>query len=66
MGWGHGREYSFVANVHDEFQAEVKPEYAEYFGKIAIESIRKAGKKLKLNVLLDGESKIGETWAETH
>ena len=66
MGWGHGREYSFVANVHDEFQAEVKPEYAEYFGKEAVESIRRAGKKLKLNVLLDGESKIGETWAETH
>ena len=28
MKWQHGREYSFVANVHDEFQAEVLPDKA--------------------------------------
>jgi hypothetical protein len=27
-GWQHGREFAFVANVHDEFQMEVMPEYA--------------------------------------
>jgi DNA polymerase I-like protein with 3'-5' exonuclease and polymerase domains len=64
--WQHGREYSFVANVHDEFQAEVQPDKASVFGELAVNAIRQAGKELKLNVLLDGEAKVGESWKETH
>jgi len=64
--WQHGREYAFVANIHDEFQAEVIPEHAEDFGKLAVKAIRVAGKELKLNVQLDGEYKVGDSWAETH
>ena len=66
MKWQHGREYSFVANVHDEFQAEVLPDKANVFGELAVNAIRQAGKELKLNVLLDGESKVGMSWKETH
>ena len=66
LEWQHGKEYSFVANVHDEFQAEVKPDRATVFGQLAVEAIRLAGKELKLNVMLDGEAKIGDTWAQTH
>jgi DNA polymerase I len=66
MKWQHGREYSFVANVHDEFQAEVLPDKASVFGELAVNAIRAAGKELKLNVLLDGESKVGMSWKETH
>ena len=64
--WQHGREYAFVANIHDEFQAEVIPQHADDFGKLAVKAIRVAGKELKLNVQLDGEYKVGTTWAETH
>jgi DNA polymerase I-like protein with 3'-5' exonuclease and polymerase domains len=42
--WQHGREYAFVANIHDEFQAEVIPEHAEGFGKLAVQAIQVAGK----------------------
>ena len=66
MKWQHGREYSFVANVHDEFQAEVLPDKASVFGELAVNAIRQAGKELKLNVLLDGEAKVGMSWKETH
>tara|TARA_R100000951_G_scaffold60050_1_gene50474 strand:- start:454 stop:2328 length:1875 start_codon:yes stop_codon:yes gene_type:complete len=66
MKWQHGREYSFVANVHDEFQAEVLPEKAQHFGELAVLAIKAAGLELKLNVMLDGEAKIGESWAQTH
>jgi DNA polymerase I-like protein with 3'-5' exonuclease and polymerase domains len=66
MKWQHGREYSFVANVHDEFQAEVKPDKANVFGELAVDAIRRAGKELKLNVMLDGEAKVGMSWKETH
>ena len=66
MKWQHGREYSFVANVHDEFQAEVRPDKASVFCELAVNAIRQAGKELKLNVMLDGEAKVGMSWKETH
>jgi len=66
LRWQHGREYAFVANIHDEFQAEVIPDKAQAFGHLAVEAIRQAGKELKLNVRLDGEFKVGKNWAETH
>jgi hypothetical protein len=66
MKWQLGREYSFVANVHDEFQAEIQPDKASVFCELAVDAIRRAGKELKLNVMLDGEAKIGETWAQEH
>jgi len=66
LRWQHGREYAFVANIHDEFQAEVLPDKAQAFGHLAVEAIRQAGKELKLNVRLDGEFKVGKNWAETH
>ena len=66
MGWQHGREYTFVGNIHDEFQAEVKPELAETYGELAVRSIKAAGEELKLRCPMDGEYKIGDSWAETH
>lgn len=66
LQWQHGREYAFVANVHDEFQAEVLPEKADLYGKMAVESIRFAGESLGFKCPLDGEYKVGRNWAETH
>jgi hypothetical protein len=65
-GWVHGREFAFVANVHDEFQMEVLPEYAEEVGAIASDAIRRAGEAFGLRVPLAGSSDIGQTWADTH
>ncbi len=66
LRWQHGREYAFVANIHDEFQAEVAPDKAEPFGKLAVASIQHTGKPLKLNVRLDGEFTHDNNWPETH
>jgi len=66
LGWEHGREYTFVGNIHDEFQAEVKPDLAETYGQLAVQAIKQAGKDLKLLCPMDGEYKIGKSWAETH
>ena len=56
----------FVVNVHDEFQMEVLEKDAETVGKLAVDSIKKAGIILNLRCPLDGEYKIGNNWAETH
>ena len=55
-----------VANVHDEFQYQVKESQAEKFGELAVQSIVDAGNKLGLRCPLNGEYKIGNNWKETH
>jgi DNA polymerase I-like protein with 3'-5' exonuclease and polymerase domains len=61
-----GRDYYFVLNVHDEFQAEVTQEATETYASLAPLSIKKAGEVLGLLCPLDGEAKVGLSWADTH
>lgn len=35
-------------------------------GELGVQSIREAGKKLGINLDLDGEYQVGRNWAETH
>jgi DNA polymerase I-like protein with 3'-5' exonuclease and polymerase domains len=65
-GWKHGREFAFVVNVHDEFQKEVMPEYAEEVGAVAADAIRRAGEAFDLRCPLSGSADVGRTWADTH
>ena len=65
-GYVPGKDYEFLANIHDEWQMEARPEIAEEVGKVAVESIRKAGKYFKFRCPLDGEYRVGKNWAETH
>ena len=58
--------FSFVANVHDEWQIETKKEHAESVGQLGVQAIRDAGLALGLRCPLDGEFKIGTNWATTH
>lgn len=62
----HRGAYAFMANIHDEWQIECDPEFAEAIGMKAIDSIRQAGEFFKLKCPLKGEFKIGNNWAETH
>ena len=61
-----GIDYNFIANVHDEFQIEVREDQAEFAGQIARQSIIDAGVVLNFRCPLDAEFKIGNNWAETH
>ncbi len=56
----------FVANVHDEWQLEVKEEQADLVGQLGVQALREVTCNFKLNCPLDGEYKIGNNWAETH
>lgn len=65
-GWKLNEDYAFVLNIHDEIQAEVKPELVDEYMKMAVESIRKAGDYFNFRCPLDGESKAGLNWCDTH
>jgi DNA polymerase I-like protein with 3'-5' exonuclease and polymerase domains len=58
--------WQFVANIHDEWQIEVKQEHAEQIGVASVESIRASGEYFSFRCPLDGEFRIGNNWAETH
>lgn len=65
-GWKLNEDYAFVLNIHDEIQAEVRPELVDEYMKMAVESIRKAGDYFNFRCPLDGESKAGLNWCDTH
>lgn len=63
----YGQTWGDMAMVHDEWQSEAaKRAMAEDIGKIGVAAIRKAGEHLELRCRLDGEYKVGKSWADCH
>jgi DNA polymerase I-like protein with 3'-5' exonuclease and polymerase domains len=52
--------------VHDEIQIECPEDKGNKVGQLAVDSIAKAGKHLKLRLPLTGEYKISTDWSGTH
>ena len=65
-GLEFAKDWGFVAHVHDEYQALVKPEYVELYKDLAIDSFRKAGEYFNLKCPMTGEARVGQNWMETH
>ena len=61
-----GCHFGFVAHVHDEIQAIVKPQFTTIYKDLAINCFRKAGEFYELKCPLTGEAKEGKNWMETH
>ena len=61
-----GLTYRMVGNIHDEVQMEVLDKDAENAGYLMVESIKAAGVAFDMRCPLDGEYKIGLSWADTH
>ncbi len=66
LGWKHGEQYRFVANVHDEYQCEVREDCVQQYIQLANKSIQHAGAFLGIKCPHVGESDVGKTWADTH
>lgn len=58
--------FKLVAQVHDEFQVEAPEEWAEAVGITFRNAIRRAGEHFEMRCPLDGEYKVGTSWADTH
>ena len=65
-GLKFGKDWAFVAHVHDEFQTLVRPEYVELYKELAIDSFRKSGEYFNLKCPMTGEARVGQNWMETH
>ena len=56
----------FVANIHDEWQMEVREDITDFVGQLAVGCIEKAGEYYNMRCPLTGEYKTGGNWSETH
>jgi DNA polymerase I-like protein with 3'-5' exonuclease and polymerase domains len=66
LGLRWGIDFAFVAHVHDEIQALVRPQYVEPYKTLAIASFRKSGEYFNLKCPMTGEARVGHNWMETH
>ena len=65
-GFVYGKDWSFLAHVHDEIQFAVKDSIAQELAEIAVECSKIAGKQFKMRIEIESEYKIGNNWAECH
>ena len=61
-----GTDYNIKLNVHDEVQAEVKPDKIPAYEECVQRAVDRTNKDLKLNCRLQIDIKIGDNWAECH
>lgn len=59
-------DWGFVANIHDEYQAEVTEDYAEDVGKTFVQAMALAGEHFNFPCPITGNYVVGKTWADTH
>lgn len=62
----HGKEYAYVANIHDAVNLEIIPEVKEPVREILTKSFKTASDMLGLRYQVKGEPHFGRTQAETH
>lgn len=55
-----------VADIHDEWQYRVHKSVVDAFIAVALPCFNRAGEHFKYNIQIDGDAKVGRTWAETH
>lgn len=65
-GWVFGKDWGMVLHVHDEMQCEARSEIADEFRTQVLACFGEAGVALGCRVKIDGDAKVGDSWADTH
>ena len=55
-----------VCDVHDEWQWDVNEDHVDRFVEAALDCFIRAGETFNYNLPIEGDAKVGLTWAETH
>ena len=55
-----------VADIHDEWQYRVRNDYVMDFVDLALPCFPRAGDTFEYRLCIEGDYKVGKTWAETH
>ena len=66
-GYVWGKDWWIMGWIHDELANACRTkEIADDCARLCLQAIREAGEYYGMAIRLDGEAKIGRTWAETH
>jgi DNA polymerase I-like protein with 3'-5' exonuclease and polymerase domains len=66
LGLIHGKDWEQVLMVHDEVQLVCNPRYTERIRDQAMAAFPQAQKFFGFQCEIDGDSRVGSSWAETH
>lgn len=55
-----------VADIHDEWQFKVRNELVSRFIELSLPCFPRAGDSFGYRIRIDGDAKVGKTWARTH
>lgn len=61
-----GYDAKMVGNIHDEIQVEVREDQAEEFAKKLEALFISVGEDIGMRIKMEGESRVGDNWMETH
>ena len=62
----YGAEWEQMLMVHDEIQLTCKPEHTEQIREQALQAFPQAGEFFGFKCKIEGDSRVGKTWADTH
>ncbi len=65
-GYKKGIDFNFILNIHDEIQAEVRPEIVEDYSISCKEAMKEAEVYFKFFCPLEIDVKEGDNWLDTH
>ena len=66
LGLVHGQDWEQMLMIHDEVQLACKPQYTEVIREQAMLAFPQAQQFFGFKCLIEGDSRVGSSWAETH
>ena len=66
LGLVHGKDWEQLLMVHDEIQIACKPQHTEAIREQAMKAFPQAQEFFGFRCLIQGDSRVGSTWADTH
>ena len=66
LGLVHGQDWEQMLMVHDEVQIASKPQYTAAIQEQAMAAFPQAQEFFGFRCLIEGDSRVGNNWSETH
>jgi len=66
LGLVHGQDWQQLLMVHDEIQIACAPEHTDKIREQAMMAFPQAQEFFGFQCLIEGDSRVGKTWADTH
>jgi len=66
LGLVHGKDWEQALMIHDEIQLMCKPEHTKAIQEQAMLAFPQAQEFFGFRCLIEGDSRVGTNWSQTH